>query len=765
MEGVPGDLQAKYQKIAAEYSKMRAQVSVLRKAVVEEQTRNSELRDILKEREQSLRKAEQEMDSLTFRNQQLTKRVTVLQDELDIMQARPKKGKVKGPGASPNTELTNHVLDEELQKKIAENACLLSMMQDRDSAHEQEVSSLTQHVEKLEHELQQYREVNSDAEQKYKAVIERLEEEKVSLRQAVEVKDRTLEQCSTQLNLMTEQKSQLQMDLGMQLQSATATIAQHLPFVDSRCGDLNELNIPRHDRKQQIYAQHVISQAGLHLRDLTAALSDYHTYSEQRLHAVFSSLSPVNGRFSSYLKENARFLRALEQGYTDFQAGLETENYVSLEVLPSLHKLSDHLAAYTMYLQRLLPYHCLSFEEESSLSTCTEMLQASNAAVLQHTAQLTAHFAKLNTYVKLLALQSKRAFQHPPASQRRFLLELTEVLKALHESMKDLSRAYNQKSNLEHELPTSSDRLRTTDECLVKSIGAMVSATGKLAAVLSDSLAELCRVTGAASKSVISSTGSMHPVVSGFKKRAALYVSSLDQEESPSIPYEDALQEHEEVKSNALSCDSLNEQLTKCRQQATKLEQDKEHWRLEYQLLQLRHCKKVKDLEGQIESLSGTTTPHSDDSHADKLTPMDPATVTNLLGRLATPLGFPAEAEAREQEVKNYLTGRINELVAECQCAETRAGTLAAECQVLQNRLELCLQNKLQAESSLQQVQDLAAKLQEDLQTTTHNYETQLSIMSEHLANMNDKLTVQWDEIDQLKYQMTNKSGRKGKQK
>jgi hypothetical protein len=47
--------------------------------------------------------------------------------------------------------------------------------------------------------------------------------------------------------------------------------------------------------------------------------------------------------------------------------------------------------------------------------------------------------------------------------------------------------------------------------------------------VLSDSRAELCRVTGAASVSVVSSAGSMHPVVSGFKKRAALYVSSLDQ--------------------------------------------------------------------------------------------------------------------------------------------------------------------------------------------------------------------------------------------
>jgi protein phosphatase 1 regulatory subunit 21 len=59
---------------------------VLKKAVLEEQTRNAELRDVLKEKEQILRKAEQEMDSLTFRNQQLTKRVTVLQDELDLMQ-------------------------------------------------------------------------------------------------------------------------------------------------------------------------------------------------------------------------------------------------------------------------------------------------------------------------------------------------------------------------------------------------------------------------------------------------------------------------------------------------------------------------------------------------------------------------------------------------------------------------------------------------------------------------------------------------------
>jgi hypothetical protein len=64
-------------------------------------------------------------------------------------------------------------------------------------------------------------------------MIERLEEEKGVLSRTVEVKAHTLEQCGIQLNLLAEQKSRLQMDLGVQLQSARATIARHLPFVDS----------------------------------------------------------------------------------------------------------------------------------------------------------------------------------------------------------------------------------------------------------------------------------------------------------------------------------------------------------------------------------------------------------------------------------------------------------------------------------------------------------------------------------------------------
>lgn len=52
----------------------------------------------LKLKDQSLRKLQQEMDSLTFRNQQLAKRVELLQDELALSEARGKKNKVYAKG-------------------------------------------------------------------------------------------------------------------------------------------------------------------------------------------------------------------------------------------------------------------------------------------------------------------------------------------------------------------------------------------------------------------------------------------------------------------------------------------------------------------------------------------------------------------------------------------------------------------------------------------------------------------------------------------
>ncbi|KAF7271450.1 hypothetical protein GWI33_015672 [Rhynchophorus ferrugineus] len=123
------DLEAKYQKLATEYSKVRSQATVLKKAVLDEQAKNVHINEIIKNSEQTIRKRDQEMESLTFRNEQLTKRISVLQQELQI-NSHSRKGKQKSAEIATPPDMG--LLDEELQKKILENAHLLSSISDKD---------------------------------------------------------------------------------------------------------------------------------------------------------------------------------------------------------------------------------------------------------------------------------------------------------------------------------------------------------------------------------------------------------------------------------------------------------------------------------------------------------------------------------------------------------------------------------------------------------------------------------------------------------
>lgn len=67
---------SKYEKLIQDYVKLRSKLSILKKAYIE-------LSDSCAQKDQSIRKYEQEIEGLTFRNQQLTSRVEILQRDLD----------------------------------------------------------------------------------------------------------------------------------------------------------------------------------------------------------------------------------------------------------------------------------------------------------------------------------------------------------------------------------------------------------------------------------------------------------------------------------------------------------------------------------------------------------------------------------------------------------------------------------------------------------------------------------------------------------
>lgn len=119
---------------------MRAQAGVLKRAVLDEQNKCATLRESLRVKEIDLRRVEQEIDSLGFRNKQLEHRVASLQDDLskDSAKKQPKGLKLKlksdsSPSHSSQTcsSADATLLSEELQKKIIECAQLTSTVADK----------------------------------------------------------------------------------------------------------------------------------------------------------------------------------------------------------------------------------------------------------------------------------------------------------------------------------------------------------------------------------------------------------------------------------------------------------------------------------------------------------------------------------------------------------------------------------------------------------------------------------------------------------
>ncbi|XP_058464433.1 protein phosphatase 1 regulatory subunit 21 [Malaya genurostris] len=160
---------SKYQKLATEYSKLRAQASVLKRAVLEEQNKNAVLRESLRLKEANMRKSEQEVDSLGFRNKQLERRVAALQENIE---QELKKGTAKGQKTKTNNDANStvdadaKVIAEELQKKILENAQLVTLLDDKNA----EIKQCQLRLDGLNRDLQQ----QVSMEQKLRKEIETL---------------------------------------------------------------------------------------------------------------------------------------------------------------------------------------------------------------------------------------------------------------------------------------------------------------------------------------------------------------------------------------------------------------------------------------------------------------------------------------------------------------------------------------------------------------------------------------------------------------
>ncbi|XP_003216166.1 protein phosphatase 1 regulatory subunit 21 [Anolis carolinensis] len=771
------ELQGKYQKLAQEYSKLRAQNHVLKKGVVDEQANSAALKEQLKMKDQSLRKLQQEMDSLTFRNQQLAKRVELLQDELVLSESKGRKNKKSGEPTSQLSQEQKNVFDEDLQKKIEENERLHIQFFEADEQHKRLEIDLRNRLEVLEMEAAQHQAVVDGLTRKYMDTIEKLQSDKAKL----EIKSQTLEReakdCRVRMEECQQQLKHLHSDLSSRLDDSLHIIREKLPFNDTKSIKHNALNVPFHNRWRQLKLRDLAGQAVTFVQDLVTALLNFHTYTEQRVQifpidSATDTISPLNQKFSQYLHENASYVRPLEEGMLQLFESITEDTVTVLETTVKLKSFSDHLTSYVCFLRKILPYQFKSLEEECESSLCTAALRARNMELQNDMKKLTAVFEKLHTYINLLALPSTKPDRLLRTNFSSVFTYIASTLHGFHDVLQDMYKHYSQKAALEQELPTATQKLITTNDCILSSIVALTNGAGKVASFFSNNLD--C-FTASLSYGPKGGMEFISPLSAECmlqnKKKAAAFMKLLKKPCPDSVPYEEALANRRVLLSSTESREGLAQQVQQSLEKITKLEQEKEHWMLEAQLAKIRLEKENKKViknsvgnqrtEATQESLLTAELAEQEKEDSMEKASMEAVTSTSLVGMLTVTTGDEEipEAASREDLIKNHYMARIVELTSQLQLADSKSVHFHAECRALAKRLSLADKSKESTLEDMRLAKQSITRLQDELATTKRSYEDQLSMMSDHLCSMNETLSKQREEIDTLK--MANKGNSK----
>ncbi|XP_062507096.1 protein phosphatase 1 regulatory subunit 21-like [Corticium candelabrum] len=782
------DVHAKYQKLAQEYSKLKAQAQVLKKAVIDEQNKNAdkerliaerdkagvELQEAVREKEKTVRKCMQEMDSLGFRNQQLFKRVSVLQEEMDTLQ-KSKKGK-----SNVKSDIVTEVHTQELQAKISENERLHQEVDSISRDKNATINELERRLNVLETQSQTHSSSVEDLNRQHRMALDRLQQEKTRLESRTHSQETELKSAVKRADASESELKVMKQELSAQIETMSKVIADKLSFNDSLKARLNVLNVPPYDRQHQAKSEELITQAGRLIKDYVAALSNVLSYTEQRSRIFVSEVTggahigPVNEVFCKNLHEHARYLRPLNTSYAAFKDSVRSDVPITWDVINGLAEFVAAHHRYACYMSKLLPYQLLSIEEECRQSVCTSVLEKRNMALHTSFNRMTIVISKVNSHLQSVTLAGCSrgiARSNLPVAFSLFC----DCLVQLHNVFRDISTQYSAKMTQEHQLPTVGQKLKTTDECMLSSLTSVVSATGKISQFVSKNLEFFTGATSfGTNSSMVNEPHSTSRAVASFRQQAREYMEKIARPPPLSISYELALRSSQDAVSSSESRESLAQQISQSRERIAKLEQDKEYWMLEAQLTKIKYEKEQKKsiaLEEEISrlkdelSLGGAPVPVQLSSRQTNQKMMLQPVVAN---RLASPrLGgveetsesVESEQDTRETLIKNHFSNRISELTMQLQHSDAKAVNYEAECRALHKHLHLSERAKDKLAAELELSQERIQKLEDELTTTSHSYDAQLSMMSDHLCGLNDKLTSQQDEIDVLKM----KGGKKKK--
>lgn len=785
------DIQAKYQKLASEYSKLRAQNQVLKKAVIEEQAKSLQSSDVLKEKDQSLRKSEQENESLTFRNQQLTKRLTLLQEDLDILQNKGKKSKSKQNSVSADGFMDgNNVFTEELQGKIHENARLHAQLADteqmyskqladmegklddvqKDLKKKQDSQQLTQiaaseRVDQLEGELvvkelnqQSLLKEHSAAKEELARLQDLLQSATIKQKQAQEATSQNeVSETSLQDQNNTSDTSCLASEQLIQTQKSQPSQSSPAAGSNLRNRSTSDLHINCNQlsRDGRVSSKTLVQTFDSLIQEMCDSFTKFMQgfISRVKLHP---SNSNIKQKLLEQLNSGVSVWNSLSASYHAVAVSATSETFVALETLSGLPSVSQNVTYCSASLRKLTPAMIHWSSEESGAADDDLSNRALNTWGSAFS-RITATWGSLTPYVSTLATQNMPNSNLPPSAQGRVFTMLADRLHQLHSALKEASQVWMAKIEREHHDSKMSSELKVTSQQVADGLQALDSVVAKMSGVFREQVLTSWSRGG----STPSTPSSPYPPLP-----QSTSTTSLNQEVISSVVHSEAvLPSVETSESQAV----LEKQLSLASSKLSQMEAEREHWRLEHQLLHCKHQKeekRVRELEARLNrvNIKGSTDEGDGKGNLNNTNDVRDRTTsstsqTSIVGEVSG--SSLSASEEREKEIRNHFTNRCSHLYMQLTQTTGTASLYQNECESLMRRLVICEEKCVGAEQEVDNQRASVNQLKETLQITSRNYEEQISTMSEHLADLNEKIATQTDHIEQLKFEIKNRKAKK----
>ncbi len=640
-----------------------------------------------------------------------------MQEELDLQEHRAKHGKKSGKQVSPasaeslqSAETLNSVIGRELQAKIDENAELHAKLSYVDRRYEELVGSLQDRIRELESEARKKSQAERAEEARHKDLVAGLKAEMEEMARQTRQLERELVDHQDRITVLT-----------VQLESASAASSAH-QVSGSASPSKQQIsscnNFPLTVDDARIQSVELLSQFGDCVTDLIAGFSDFHTYWEHRLKDVGADgpLWDDADRLSKLLLKNVKYLKPVEEAYQAVLSKvLSRKEEDRSPVMGYFLQFCRSFKSYVSFAceAESLTVSCLQYE--SHRYSCPPSQQAFNS---QLQSSLRAFNRVLSRSGDYLQEAVDRAESDGGERAAEAVESLSVCLSQLAAQAAELARTYANKAADEGALPTVTEQLKNTNQCIVAALGTVQETLTNLSRLVTDNGVRI---------STLLKSGNSLPLSIGSENKGDWQKTDDSGVADRAHVRREEGHENEEVEVLRERRKHLEEVVGSMGDKIKELEQKREHWKLEYQLLQMKYEKlKVdKSREGDAAGEGGAE-------------------------------------EEEEKESADPLRARLQEVLGERLHADSKAVALLLEWTSQRRRLAVTGRRLRRAEERLRESQRAVALLRDEAGAAAANYEGQLGLMTEHVANMNDKLTSQSDEIESLKYELTSKNSKKG---